>query len=490
MKDRRQFLSMSLGGAAGAALGWGLGRSAAGAQGAAAATRPNVLFIAIDDLNDWIGCLGGHPDIKTPNMDRLAARGVLFTNAHCSAPACNPSRASLLTGILPSTSGVYHNPQPWRPVMPDAVTLTQHFMANGYRVEGRGKIFHGAYTEEASFHHYIHKGNDPLPPNRPLNGIPKAAHFDWGPIEATDDDMDDTKVAKWAGDFLKRKHETPFFLAAGLFRPHLPWYVPRQYFDMHPLDAITLPNVNENDLDDVPPVGRQMAKPEGDHRKVIETNNWRRAVQGYLASISFTDTNVGRLLDALDGSPYANNTLVILWGDHGWHLGEKLHWRKFALWEEATRAPLMIAGPGVPKTNARCKRPVSFIDIYPTLCDLCGLPLRTELEGKTLRPLIENPIAPWERPALTTHGRNNHSLRTERWRYIRYRDGSEELYDHDNDELEWTNLANKPEYAELKKELVAWLPKVNAEDAPRDSGDAEQTSGKAKRKASREKKQE
>lgn len=468
MQDRRQFLSMSLKGAAGAAVGAGLNRLAAGAQGGAVANRPNVLFIVIDDLNDWTRCLGGHPDIKTPNIDRLAGRGVLFTSAHCSAPACNPSRASLLTGILPSSSGVYHNPQPWRPVMPDAVTLPQHFMANGYKVYGRGKIFHGRYTEPESFEHYIAKGPDPLPPKRPLNGIPNTAHFDWGPVDVSDDDMDDTKVAKWAAEFLRQKHEKPFFLAAGFFRPHLPWYVPPKYFEMYPADKVTLPNVNENDLDDVPPIGRQMARPQGDHRKVIETNNWRRAVQGYLASIAFTDTNVGRLLDALDKSPHAKNTIVILWGDHGWHLGEKLHWRKFALWEEATHAPLMIAGPGIPKTNARCKRPVSFIDVYPTLCDLCGLPLRKELEGKTLRPLIENPAARWERPALTTHGRNNHSLRTERWRYIRYRDGTEELYDHDKDELEWTNLASKPEYADLKKELAAWLPKVNVEDAPRE----------------------
>jgi len=229
---------------------------------------------------------------------------------------------------------------------------------------------------------------------------------------------------------------------------------------------VTLPNVNENDLDDVPPIGRQMANPQGDHQKVIETNNWRKAVSAYLACITFTDTNVGRVLDALDRSAYANNTIVVLWGDHGWHLGEKLHWRKFALWEEATRAPLIIAAPGLTRAEAKCSRTVSFIDVYPTLIELCGLPPRAELEGVSLLPLLKNPSAPWDRSALTTHGRNNHSVRSERWRYIRYSDGTEELYDHENDPLEWTNLAGKPEHAQLKEKLARWLPKVNADDAP------------------------
>jgi len=468
MKNRREFLSMALKGAACAAAGVGSSSLFAAQEQAADSARPNVLFIAIDDLNDWIGCLGGHPDVKTPNMDRLAARGILFTHAYCSAPACNPSRASLLTGILPSTSGVYDNNQPWRPAMPDAVTLPQHFMAHGYHVIGRGKIFHGRYSEAASFHNYISRGSDPVPPVRPANGIPNTAHFDWGPVDVSDEEMDDRKVVNWTTEQLDQRHDKPFFLACGLFRPHLPWYVPRKYFDMYPLDTITLPNVNENDLDDVPPIGRQMAKPQGDHKKVIETNNWRRAVQGYLASISFTDTNIGRLLDALDKSRYANNTIVVLWGDHGWHLGEKLHWRKFALWEEATHAPLLFVAPGVTKPDGRCKRTVSFIDVYPTLVDLCGLSPKNELEGVSLVPLLENPAAAWDRPAVTTHGRNNHSVRSERWRYIRYRDGTEELYDHQNDPLEWTNLADNTEFAGVKKELASRLPKVNADDAPRD----------------------
>jgi arylsulfatase A-like enzyme len=352
--------------------------------------------------------------------------------------------------------------------MPDAVTLPQHFMAHGYHVVGRGKIFHGRFPDPPSWHEYIPKGSDPVPPNRPVNGIPKTAHFDWGPVDVSDDDMDDTKVAKWIIDYLSQKHEKPFFLACGLFRPHLPWYVPREYFDMYPPDKVTLPNVNENDLDDVPPIGRQMARPQGDHRKVIETNNWRKAVSAYLACISFTDTNVGRVLDALDRSPYAKNTVVILWGDHGWHLGEKLHWRKFALWEEATHAPLLLATPGIARSGAKCSRTVSFLDVYPTLSELCGLPLTKQLEGVSLVPLLKNPSASWDRPALTIHGRNNHSIRSERYRYIRYRDGTEELYDHRKDPLEWDNLASKPELKEVKQRLAKWLPRVNAEDAPRE----------------------
>lgn len=437
----------------------------------------NVLFIAIDDLNDWIGCLGGHPDVRTPNLDRLAARGVLFTNAHCAAPVCNPSRAALLTGVRPSTSGVYDNRQPLRKAdaTKNAITIPQHFMASGYRVAGGGKIFHGGYPDPQSWQEYFpsqrqNKPPDPVPPKRPANGIPNTAHFDWGPVDVPESEMGDWKVADWASRELEKKHERPFFLGCGIFRPHLPWYVPRKYFEMYSPDKITLPNVKEDDLDDVPPMGRKIAKPDGDHRKVIEYNQWRKAVQGYLASISFADACVGRVIDALDASPYARNTTVVLWSDHGWHLGEKLHWRKFALWEEATHNVLMVASPGVTSPGGRCSRPVNLMDIYPTLIDLCGLPRRTGLEGVSLLPLLKNPKASWDRPSVTTYQRGNHSVRSERWRYIRYRDGSEELYDHQNDELEWTNLAGKPEYETIKKELARWLPQSDAPDSPRERG--------------------
>jgi len=460
--NRRKFLKLTAAGAATFSLS-NMVFSAISAR-----NKPNVLFMAIDDLNDWVGCLGGHPDVKTPNLDRLASRGVLFTNAHCSAPACNPSRASLMTGILPSTSGIYHNPNPWRnsPVLKNAVTIPQHFMAHDYTAVGGGKIYHGAFPDPPSWQSYFpsqtkNKPDDPLPPNRPINGIPNTAHFDWGPVDEPDEEMGDRQVAAWAIKELQKKHNKPFFIGCGFFRPHLPWYVPKKYFEMYPPDKIMLPNVNENDLDDVPELGKKMAKPQGDHKKVIEHNQWRKAIQGYLASISFVDTCVGMVIDSLEQSAYADNTIIILWSDHGWHLGEKLHWRKFALWEEATHNVLMAVVPGITKPGGRCSRPVTMLDIYPTLIELCGLSEKDGLEGQSLVPLLRNPEAEWERPALTTHGRNNHSLRTERYRYIRYSDGTEELYDHDKDELEWNNLAGNPEYAEIKKQLAKWLPRTN-----------------------------
>ncbi|MBE0537803.1 MAG: sulfatase [Phycisphaerae bacterium] len=490
---RREFLKATGVGAVSFTLpAWGAAQAAKDA-----AKKPNVLFIAVDDLNDWVGCLGGHPDVKTPNIDRLAARGVLFTSAHCAAPACNPSRASLMTGVRPWTSGVYHNPNPWRksPVLKDAVTLPQHFMAHGYKAIGSGKIYHGGFPDPASWQVYWpsqtqNKPPDPLPAGRPLSGIPKTAHFDWGPVDADKREMGDWQVADWVIGQLKAKHEKPFFLACGMYRPHLPWYVPQQYFDMYPLDKITMPVVKEDDLDDVPPIGRKMSG-GGDHANVLKYDQWRKAVQAYLASISFMDECVGRVLDALDASAYADNTVVVFWSDHGWHLGEKLHWRKFALWEEATHNCLMFLVPGLTKAGGQCTRPVNLIDIYPTLVDVCGLAPKKGLEGVSLRPLLENPKAAWERPSVTTHGRGNHSVRSQRWRYIRYSDGTEELYDHEKDELEWTNLAGEAKYADVKRDMAKWLPTSEAAEVEKDAaggaedggvGEVNQAARAAKRK--------
>ncbi|MFP6618560.1 MAG: sulfatase [Pirellulaceae bacterium] len=431
--------------------------------------RPNVLFIAVDDLNDWISCLGGHPDCKTPNIDRLAKRGVLFAQAHCAAPACNPSRAALMTGIRPSSSGVYLNPQPWRPAMPNVMTLPQLFMKHGYHVQGGGKIYHGRYPDPKSWHHYFEKTADPKPVDRILKDPhSRAGGIVWGRLQVPDQQMNDYKVASWAINYLQADHDRPFFLACGIFRPHMPWQVPDKYYDMYPRKSITLPRVPDHDLEDIPAAGVKMAKPAGDHKKVIDTDNWKYAVQGYLASIAFADAQVGRVLDALDKSHYRDNTIVCLWGDHGWHLGEKHHWRKFSLWEEATRAPLMFAGPGVISTGAVCQRPVDFMNIYPTLARLCGLPLPDHLEGVSMTGLLKDPGLDWDRPALTTHGRKNHALRSQRWRYIRYADGSEELYDHDQDPMEWKNLSQEPKYTSVKKQLAVWFPKKDAPDAPFD----------------------
>jgi len=434
--------------------------------------KPNVLFIAIEDLNHWIGCIRGYPGLETGNLDRLARRGMLFTNAHVSAPACNPSRASLLTGILPSTSGVYGNPQPWRnsPVLKDAITLPHYFKDNGYWVAGGGKIFHDGYPDPEAWHEYFNPGESPVPAKPsdwPVKGM-----F-WGPLDVPDEQMGDWKLTSWVIEQLGKKHDKPFFLACGIRKPHLTWQVPRKYFDMHPLNEVALPKVKENDLDDIPEIGKRLVF-SNIHKSIIESNNWRNAVQAYLACISFVDVCIGRLIDALDESPCANNTVTMLWSDHGWHLGQKHDWKKFVLWEEVTHVPFMITAPGITKPGGRCSAPVSLIDIYPTLIDLCNLPAKKGIEGKSLLPLLKNPEAKWERPALTTINRSDgvcHSLRSKRWRYIRYSDGTEELYDHYNDELEWTNLLwpehPDPRHRRAADELAKWLPKSSAPASPK-----------------------
>jgi arylsulfatase A-like enzyme len=292
-------------------------------------------------------------------------------------------------------------------------------------------------------------------------------------LDVEDADMADTQVVDWVIEQLGKPHDQPLFLACGIFRPHLPWYVPRAYFDQYPLHGIQLPAHREDDLDDIPAAGLKMAKPAGDHAAVRKHGQWQAAVQGYLASIRFADGLVGRLMAALDASACAENTVVVLWTDHGWHLGEKQHWRKFALWEEATRTPLIFVAPrGTPgltqgsRAGTRVDKPVSLLDIYPTLVDLCGLPARAGLSGQSLVPLMADPAASWKRPAITTHGRLNHSVRSEHWRYIRYADGAEELYDHRIDPMEYTNLAGRPETAAIQQTLAAWLPRENVPSAP------------------------
>lgn len=429
---------------------------------------PNVLFIAVDDLNDWVGALGGHPQAKTPNLDRLCRGGVLFTRAYCAAPACNPSRTAILTGRQPASTGVYHNDQPWRPALADALTLPQYFMMHGYRVLGGGKIFH--YQDAKSWHGYFQaNAMEALGEQKKKAGAQGGigGNMTWGPLDAADTDLPDGKLTDWAIGQLKKKHERPFFLAVGYVKPHLAWHVPQKYFDMHPLGKIQLPEVLKNDLDDIPPAGIKMAKPDGDHKKIVESGQWKNAVQAYLACCTYMDAQLGRLLEALAASPYAENTIIILWSDHGWSHGQKQHWRKFSLWDRDCRVVFTATVPGVTKPGQRCERTVNLLDLYPTLNELCGLPAKKGLEGHSLVPLLKNPQAAWDHPSLTTHGLENHSLRTERWRYIRYKDGSEELYDHSKDPLEWKNLAKDPALAGVKKELAANLPKMNAANVER-----------------------
>lgn len=455
------------------------------------ASRPNVLMIIADDLNDWVGCLGGHPDVKTPNIDRLARRGLLFTNAHCAAPLCNPSRVATFTGRRPSSTGIYDNKPVWHEVMPGIASIPRHFKANGYYTAGGGKVYHhppgfnrrsdwNEYFDQVFDGHYqarLARGengkNFAFPEGYPLNGIPEvkalarpprnAKEFDWGPLDKPDDEMGDGQMVRWAERFLADPPKQPFFLAAGIYRPHLPWYAPPKYFDMYPPDAITPPPIKEDDLDDVPEAGLLIAEHRrGDLELVRRVGQYQRILQAYLASVTFCDEMVGRLLDALDASPAANNTIVVFWSDNGWHFGEKQHLHKMTLWARSTRLPLIIAAPGITKENTRTSRPVSFVDLFPTLNELCDLPQSPELEGTSLAPLLKDPNRAWERPALVTYLQGNHAVCSERWRYIHYADGGEELYDQKNDPNEWTNLAARPEFASIKAKLAESLPPTDA----------------------------
>jgi arylsulfatase A-like enzyme len=440
---------------------------AVSAPQAPAADRPNVLFIAIDDLNHWVGFLGRNPQTRTPNMDRLAAQGVAFTHAYCTAPACNPSRASLMSGLRPSTTGCYLNSQNWRPGISEDKLLNTQFAQAGYRVYGAGKIYHGPGDRGGEWTDYFPgKGQVRRHPDAKDDGVGGIQFY---PLANSDEEMPDYGVVSYGIEKLNEPSDKPFFLAVGLVKPHMPFSVPKKWFDQFPLESIELPPHLANDLDDVPAAGVKMAGPNGDHAKILGSGRWKEAVQAYLATIAFCDSQVGRLLDALEKSPHRDNTIVCLWSDHGWSLGEKSHWRKFALWEEPTRTVFVWKVPGV-TSPGRCNRVVDYASIYPTLVELTGLPRPDHLEGNSLAPLLRDPKAEWTHPAITTHGRQNHTVRTERWRYIRYANGDEELYDESADPLEYKNLASSAEYTARKKELADLLPKDDAKNLPMSRG--------------------
>lgn len=430
--------------------------------------RPNLIFIVVDDLNDWVGPLGGHPQTRTPQLDRLARRGVSFTRAFSVSSACNPSRSAVLTGLQPTTTGVYWNGQPLRLAVPDVVTLPQRLRAAGYVTAEAGKVLHD--PDAPSWDERRPPDHDPEPPNRPINGIHSDRFFDWGPLDLPDSAMSDDHTVTWATEWLAARDDRPFFLAVGLGKPHLPWFVPSEYFEGLDPRTVELPEVPAGDLDDLPQRARNIADPEGDHRQVLEAGAWGSGVVSYLASIRFADTMVGRLLDAIDASPGRDHTIIVLWSDHGFHLGEKEHWRKGTLWEEGTRVPLLVVAPGVTREGAVCSRTVSLLDLYPTLLELLGVSAEEPLPG---HPLEGESLVPWLRHPDLAGGRHavsmirrDFAVRSDRWRYIRYGSGDEELYDLDADAEEWTNLADRPELAAIKAELATDIPSARAEQGP------------------------
>ncbi len=434
--------------------------------------KPNVLMIAIDDLNDWVGCLGGHPQARSPNIDRLAEQGTLFTNAHCQAPICNPSRTSIMYGLRPSTSGVYMNaPRPWTVnQLKNRITLPRHFAANGYETYTAGKIYHGSGLPEGDFDVVGPRGGQKNKLDKRLvqatEGGAKGL-WDFGPQTYEERFFQDHESASWAIDQINShnsgNHGKPFFMTVGFYRPHVPFYSPQRVFDQIPQKDIALPKVKEGDRDDLPEIASELmtAFVAPDHAWFVESGKWREAVQSYLACIRYTDEQVGRLLDSLKANPHAKNTIVILYSDHGFFLGEKERWAKQSLWERATRVPFIVVAPGM-QPGEKVQQPTELLSIYPTLIELCGLTKQDGLEGRSLVPLLKNSQFDWPHVALTSHGKDNHAVRTQTHRYIRYRDGSEELYDLRVDPNEWNNIAGDPEQADLKRELAKSFPVINA----------------------------
>lgn len=440
------------------------------------AEKPNVLFIAIDDQNDWIGYLGGHPQIKTPNIDALAARGTAFTNAHTQAPLCNPSRSSLLTGLRPSSTGIYGLAPGIREVeqTKDHVTLPGTFTKAGYYTFNCGKIYHDGSIrprDQAREFNTWAKTAGKGKPDKPIANLPwpgRHPAMDWGVFPERDEDAGDYKIADAAVEALqKAPADKAFFIACGFRLPHVPCFAPQKWFDLYPDASLMMSPVKEDDRDDLPKFADFLhwKLPEPRLSTLRELNEWRPLVRAYLASTSLMDAQVGRVMQALEKTGRADNTIIVLWSDHGWHLGEKLITGKNTLWERSTRVPLVFAGPGVTK-GARCSRPAELLDIFPTLLELASMPSRADLEGHSLVPQLKDASAPRPWPAITTHNQGNHAVRTEDWRYIRYADGSEELYDEKADPNEWTNLAKDEKYSAKKTELAKWLPKIDKAPVP------------------------
>ena len=462
----------------------------------------NVLFIAIDDLNDWVGCFGGNPQVITPNMDRLAEqRAMVMNKAYAPSTVCGPSRSALLSGKRASSTGVYGNRENMRlaPLTKDVTTLPQYFSQHGYHTLSTGKIFHKHPTADGldegqwAFDEFAAlpgggKGGmlwEKRPPAE--EGNEKGEEFRWGAVKAPVEKTKDYLACKWAADQLQRDFEgKPFFLALGLSKPHLPWEVPQQFFDLYPLDKLKPVDIVRDDLKDI--VGKKgdpIFRPDPRFKAADQANLHLEAQQAYLANISYVDYCLGVVFDALAKSKYADNTIIMLWGDHGWHLSEKMKYGKTDLWEESCRVPLLVSVPGLTKPDFKCEGVVNLLDMYPTLVELCGLPPNAENEGRSFAPLLKNPSMEWNVPTLTTYQYKNHSLTDGRYRYTWYggkADGAEELYDHSVDPLEHTNLAANPESQEIIALFKKYLPTHDEPNAPRNK-----LSGADKRKMSQNK---
>ena len=450
----------------------------------------NVLMIAVDDLNDWVGCMQGHPQAFTPNIDRLASNGVLFLNAHCQGPICGPSRASLFSGLYPHTTGVYQQPKGNGLAKDEkhfaGKLLPEYFARHGYKTMAVGKLTHG-YPEDKAFQEYggWPDGFGPKPEegkrfNYELPDVPySGTQTDWGAFPESDEQMPDFKSAEWAIEKLGQSYEQPFFLAVGMIRPHVPFYVPQKWFSQRPIENVKLPKIYEEDLNDVPEISRAMHElpkyPDLAFLREDEDEQYKKCVQAYLACTTFVDFQIGRVLKALAESEHARNTIIVLFSDHGYHLGEKDRVSKHSLWEEATHVPLIISLPIHRNQEQRILRrndlPVGLIDLYPTLVQLCRLPANETNEGMSLVPLLFRPeVEGWREGILTTYARGNHALRTRTHRLIRYEDKSLELYDHEVDSEEWNNLAGPAQTSrqamkinfELATQLSELFPKEEA----------------------------
>lgn len=446
---------------------------------------PNILMIVIDDQNDWVGAMDTHPQVQTPNIDALAARGTLFTNAHCQSPLCNPSRTSFMTGRRPSSTGIY-GLAPWFrnvPALKNLTTLPQHFANHGYKTYTTGKIYHGKSWNSGpveEFHVQGTPASSGLRPKAKRVATPRGGPgMDWGLYPYKDSDQTDYKTASYGESALTKiipnsgansgaSADKPFFLAVGFQLPHVPLRATQKWFDLYPEDEVILPPMQVGDRDDTPRFSWYLhwKLPEPRQKFLIEAGESIKIVQSYLACISFMDSQVGRVLDALEKSGQADNTIVVLFSDHGYHLGQKEITGKNTLWDPSTRVPLIFAGPGV-TANSKSPRPAELLDIYPTLCDLTQTtPPVDQLQGLSLLPQLKNPLAPRDRPAITTHNHDNHSVRSERYRFTQYADGSQELYDMINDPNEFTNLINDPAHASAISNLKQYLPTTNLQPAP------------------------